>query len=68
MFINVRGRKHEWSIKFYGDPAHLEEWRADGLEVNVIENTIPMLVADLGLVRPWVFLQDLLGFRNPFRK
>ena len=67
MFIEVRGKRSTWSFNFYGNPAHLDDWRADGLIVNVIENTIPMWVANAGLTRAWVFLQDLLNFKNPFR-
>lgn len=67
MFVTVRGTQRRWSFNFYGDPRYLDEWRADGLEVHVIENTIPMWVADLGLGRAWCVMQDLFNFRNPWR-
>lgn len=67
MMIEVRGKHKRWSFGFYGDPQYLEEWRADGLEVNVVENTFPLWVADWGLVRPWCFVQDIINLRNPFR-
>jgi hypothetical protein len=66
--IDVRGTHKKWGFVFVGDPKHIDEWRADGLDVNEIENMIPEWVADAGLVRPWCFLQDLLNFRNPWRK
>lgn len=68
MGIEVRGKRKTWGFHFYGDPQYIDEWRADGLNVNVIEAVIPEWVADLGLVRPWCFMQDLLSFRNPWRK
>lgn len=68
LILSVRGKGHSWSFEFYGDPKYLPEWRADGLEIDEVCNTIPLWVADLGLVRSWCFLQDLFNFRNPWRK
>lgn len=65
--IEVRGHTKRWSFSFYGDPKYIPEWRADGLEVFEIENVAPALVADVGLVSVWCFLQDLWNFKNPFR-
>ena len=67
MFVEVRGKQRSWSFSFYGDPAHIADWRADGLEVFEIENTIPVGVAGFGLTRAWCFVQDLIHFKNPFR-
>lgn len=66
--IDVRGREKRWSFEFIGDPKHLDEWRADGLEVFEVENTIPIWIADLGLARPWCFVQDLFNFKNPLKR
>lgn len=68
LMIAVQGNTQRWMMFIHGDPKHFEEWRADGLQVAVVENTIPEWVAFFGLTRPWCFLQDLLTFRNPFRK
>jgi hypothetical protein len=57
MFIEVRGNQHRWSFNFDGDPAHLADWRADGLEVNVIEGSVPYGIAGTLLMRPWLWLQ-----------
>lgn len=65
MCVDVRGNRKQWGFMFYGDPKHLADWRADGLVVDEVENIIPEWVVDLGLVRPWCFLQDLLNFKNP---
>ncbi len=67
MSVEVRGREKKWCFSFYGDPAYLEVWRSDGLEVHVIENTIPAWVASLGMARAWCFMQDLFNFKNPLR-
>lgn len=66
--IEVRGERSRWVFDTYVDPQYLAAWRADGLTIYLIENTIPEWVADLGLAGPWCFLQDLFNFRNPWRK
>jgi len=68
MFIEVRGKNKSWCFHFYGDPQYLPEWRADGLEVNVIENSVPVWAVKARLLRPYVFLQDVFNFKNPWRK
>lgn len=66
--ITVRGQQKEWAFTFYGDPKHLPDWRADGLEVYETVNTCPEWVAAIGLSRPWFIVQDIFNFTNPFRK
>ena len=63
MSLEVRGKDNYWSFNFYGNPKHLDHWRDDGLEINEIMNTIPEWVVDIGLIRPWMFFQDLFGFK-----
>lgn len=65
--IAVKGKSSWWGFNFYGDPKHIETWRNDGLDVVEIENTIPQIIADFGLVKQWCFLQDLFNFKNPFK-
>ena len=65
--LEVKGRTKSWGFAFYGDPKHIPEWRADGLEVSEIEILIPVWVLNLGLARAWCFVQDLWNFKNPFR-
>jgi hypothetical protein len=67
MIANVRGKQSTWGFSFYGDPKHIEEWRADGLDVIEIANVIPEWIAELGLTRAWCFAQDVFNFRSPFR-
>lgn len=57
-----------FSFNFYGDPIYLDEWRSEGLDIWEVVNTVPMWVVDLGMVRPWCFVQDIIHFKNPFRK
>lgn len=66
--ITVKGDQHEWSFRFYGDPQHLPDWEQDGLEIAEVVNTVPEWVVGLGLLRLWVFGQDIFNFRNPFRQ
>lgn len=56
-----------WIFETYIDPKHLAEWQADGVRIFLVENTVPMWVASRGLMRPWLFLQDVFNFRNPWR-
>jgi len=65
--VTVTGQTNKWTFSFTGDPEHVEHWRADGLEIDEIVNTIPEAVADVGLGRVWTFFQDLFNFRNPFK-
>lgn len=64
--LTVRGKTHTWSFHTYIDPRYVEEWRADGIEIDEIVNTIPEWVVDIGLTRAWCFVQDVFHFRNPF--
>lgn len=60
VLLTVRGRSGaHYSFVCDADKAHMEEWRADGLDVAEVGNVIPHWVAELGLVRPWCRLQDL---------
>lgn len=64
--ITVRGKHCVWSFHTYADPQYLKEWQADGVEIDEVINVIPEWIVDLGLMRPWIFLQDCFHFRNPF--
>jgi hypothetical protein len=65
--ITIRGNEHTWSFDVMVDPRFVEEWRADGIEIDEICNVIPEWIADLGITRLWCFVQDLFHFRNPFK-
>ena len=67
MSVEVRGKSKTWCFNFYGDTRHLDEWRLDGLEVHVVENSIPAWVVGIGMTKPWCFLQDIFNFKNPWR-
>jgi len=58
--LMIRGRRNEWSFPVWAKPEHVEEWREDGLIVDEVLNVIPQWVVDLGLTRPWCWLQDVL--------
>ena len=61
--IIVRGREKKWGFMFEGNIKFLNDWRADGLEIDEIINTIPEWVVDIGMLKPWCFMQDILfGF------
>ena len=59
MCVNVVtkiGRK--FGFPFEGDPQYLEDWRAEGLDIDIVENTIPVWAVSFGLLRPWIAMQD----------
>lgn len=67
--IEVRGREHTWGFDVQADPAHVEEWRADGVEVlGPTIYSIPEIIVNAGLTRAWCFLYDLFYLRNPLRR
>lgn len=38
--VHVQGKHHLWAFSFEGDPEHLEDWRADGLWVDPVVESI----------------------------
>lgn len=52
-----------YSFELLADDRFLPEWRQAGIEIYVVENTIPEIVAQLGLAKVWCAMQDILGFR-----
>ena len=65
--ITVKGKQHEWGFNFYADPKHIPTWIEDGLDVVQIENIVPEWIVDIGMLKPYVFIQDLFNFKNPFK-
>lgn len=60
MSITVQGKQKNWSFNFWGNQEFLLGWQNDGLDIVIIENTIPQLVVDLGITKIWCFFQSLL--------
>jgi hypothetical protein len=38
--ITIQGKHKLWSFTFEGDPAYLEEWRRDGLEIDEVISSV----------------------------
>jgi hypothetical protein len=57
--IVVTGNDKTWSFNAYVDTKYIDEWRKDGIEIYELENIVPSFVVDIGLLRVWIFLQDL---------
>jgi hypothetical protein len=64
MLIELRGREKQWSFVTYADPQYPPEWEADGLQIFILENTIPEWVAGMGLpaIKAWCWAQDAWRF------
>ncbi len=58
--VEVQGKTKRWEFMFDGDTKYLDEWRADGLVVDEVCNTIPLWVQRNRFTVPWVFIQDVL--------
>ncbi len=65
--VEIRGKESTWCIHTYITRDTASAWRADGLTVHEIENTIPDWLVGWFPLRVWCFLQDVFNFRNPFR-
>jgi hypothetical protein len=66
--ITIRGKQKSWCFNTFIDERYLEEWREDGIVIEEIINIIPLWVQQMGLTKPWCFLQDCFNFKNPFSK
>lgn len=67
MMVTVPGKRSRWCFIVYGDPKHLPEWRDDGLEIYLVEYSIPPWTLAFPGAYVWCFLQDVFNFRNPWR-
>jgi len=67
VLIPMRGQSSEWAVISDMSRAQIDDMRADGIDVGIIENTIPVWVADAGMMHLWWFLQDVWNLRNPMR-
>lgn len=65
--VTVRGQQKTWAFNTEGSQQDIEDWRRDGLTVDVILNTVPAWVGDIGLTKVWCFFQDILNFRSPLK-
>ena len=50
----------EFSFTTLVDPQYVEEWRAEGIEINELLYVIPEWVVDAGLTKPYMWLQDFV--------
>lgn len=66
--IEIRGKTSSWGVDWDAPQSQIDGMREDGIDVSIVENSIPMWVVDLGLLRPWCFLQDIWNLKNPFTK
>jgi hypothetical protein len=64
--LEIRGKHHLWSIDTAMSQRQIDDMRADGVEVGELIYTIPAWAVEMGLLRPWCFVQDVWNFRNPF--
>lgn len=54
--LTVRGKRETWCFPVNGNPEFVTEWRADGLQVDELVNTIFLWAHQFGLTRVWCFL------------
>jgi len=56
--LTVRGKRHEWNFDVRLNPEFCDDWELDGLDIVEVANTVPQWVQQLGLTKPWCWLQD----------
>ena len=57
--IFVKGKSgHTYSFSFIGQSKDYQEWLDEGLKIDEVCNTIPIIIHRLGLTSLWVWLQD----------
>lgn len=61
--ITVQGKNHKYSFNFYGNMDDVKTWRDEGLEIDVIENTVPVWIVNMGLTKIWCKMQDVFNFK-----
>ncbi len=66
--LSIQGKNHHWTFDVMVDPQYINEWRADGIIIEEIHNTIPVWIVDCGLTKQWCFFQDCFNFKNPFSR
>ena len=66
--LAVRGKTSEWAVHCDMSRGQIDAMVADGVDIGILHKSVPMWAADLGLLRPWCFMQDCFNFRNPFAK
>lgn len=66
-FIEIRVNQSRWGVEWNAPQSQIEGMRADGIEVGLIENSIPFWVNEIGMARIWCFFQDIWNFKNPFK-
>ena len=70
MSVVVRGRDKTYSFLTYQDPKYLPEYLAQGLDVQLVENTVPdykFITQSRIFLRAWCFAQDVWNLKNPFK-
>lgn len=62
----IHGRRHHWGITTPLPQATIDAMIEDGIEIDILENTVPFWINEAGLTRPWCFFQDIWNLKNPF--
>lgn len=56
----------EFCFQVNVDPKYVPEWQARGIEIYPLHNVIPEWVVNIGMTKPWCFMQDIFNFKNPW--
>lgn len=65
--MHIRGQRFEWAVDSLMSEDQIKEMREDGLEVHILEYSMPVWVKENGLGSLWCFFEDIFRLRNPFR-
>ncbi|WP_148649642.1 hypothetical protein [Lysobacter antibioticus] len=68
LHLHVKTATSSFWFEVLDDPANLDYWRSHGVEILEGCNAGPEFIVNAGLLKPWVFLQDIFNFKWPWSK
>ncbi|SDQ43447.1 hypothetical protein [Pseudoxanthomonas sp. CF125] len=72
MSLTVQTKDGPYGFRVMADPKHLDHWRAVGVDIepinNLISDRLPARILGVRTTKPYQFLQDVFGFKNPWSK
>ncbi|AZQ10150.1 hypothetical protein [Shewanella khirikhana] len=60
--ITIKGHEKTWGFHTYVDPKYLDEWRADGIQIETIVCMVPVSVQRAGFTKLWCVGLDVVSF------
>lgn len=65
--IHMQGDTSLWGVQSDMTQEQIDAMRDDGIDVGIVGNVVPEWIVNVGLMRPYCFIQDCWNFKNPFQ-